>query len=225
MEKELNERKQLEKEKRRLLRELRAIQNETAIPEDDDYESDFGQPTIMEVEAENQENFDNLRPAATISTESPQKLTKASSEPEQSELTLRTPEASQKMIVEEDGFLEGEEEGSMKKKARRKWTKEKPKEESKEVSIQQVENTNLLGSPPRIRGYKTPAKEGSAIVIRSLASDAKASKNRWLQKKIEEKEQGDDWLSIVKERMPIDILVQICVANVIEEQTRLVDIS
>ena len=106
MEKELNERKQLEKEKRRLLRELRAIQNETTIPEDDDYESDFGQPTIMEVEAENQENFDNLRPAATISTESPQKLTKASSEPEQSELTLRTPEVSQKMIVEEDGFLE-----------------------------------------------------------------------------------------------------------------------
>ena len=88
-----------------------------------------------------------------------------------------------------------------------------------------MENTNLLGSPPRIRGYKTPAKEGSAIVIRSLASDAKASKNRWLQKKIEEKEQGDDWLSIVKERMPIDILVQICVANVIEEQTRLVNLT
>lgn len=211
----MNERKQLEQEKRRLLRELRAIQNQTTIPEDDDYESDLGQPTIMEVEGENQENFGNLQPAS-VNTESPQKLTKASSEPEESELTMRTPDVSQKMMVEEEG-----EEESMRKKARRKWTKEK-KEEFKEEVASQVENGNLMGSPPRIKGYRTPAKEGNAIVVRSLTSDVKVSKNKWLQKKIEEKEQEDDLLNIVKERMPIDILVQICVANVIEEQTRLV---
>ena len=213
MEKELNERKQLEIEKRKLLRELRELQNEGAIPEDEE------SSTIMELESENLEKFEKLQP------ESPQKLIK--SEPEDIDFGLRTPEDSNRMLTEEDNV----EEMSLRKgekKSRRKWTKEK-KTESRikegEVPVpSRKASDNLKSSPTRIQGYRTPAKEGSAIVLKSLASDAKGTlkKNKWAQKKIEEREDEDDWLNIVKERMPIDILVQICVANVIEEQTRLV---
>ena len=210
MEKELNLKKQLEREKRKLLRELRKIQNDGVLPEEDQ-----GLNDSIAMELEN-EALDNLR-----NPESPRQYENIPSNKLEVEEEVTTPKSSKRMMVEDEDALSSEKNAPVEslRRTRKKWKQNGSIEENTNGEIA-ISN---MRSPSRIKGYRTPGKEDNGLVMRRFNTDKQtAHRNRWTQKKNKIKEEEDDLLTIVRERMPIDILVQICVANVIEEQTRLV---
>ena len=174
---------------------MRQIQNEETISEEEG---------AMELEDQELEN-----------PYSPERLYK--DENHKIEEEISTPKQSTAMILEEEGGKSIEPNISKSGKiTRKKWNEETKVEEN----IPKKE-TNSFTSPNRIQGYQTPAKEANKTNINNIHSDVGLRKrNKW--HKIGGESEEDDIFNIVKERMPIDILVQICIGNVIEEQNRLV---
>lgn len=201
----------MEKEKKKLLRELRKIQNDGVLPEDD---RDLNDSMTMELE--------NDAINAIRNPESPRQYENIPSEKIEVEVEgVTTPKSSKKMIVEDEDALSSEKDVPIKslRRTRKKWRENGTTEENMNGEIAM----SNMRSPSRIKGYRTPGKEEVGIIMKRFNTDNQtAQRNRWTQKKNEIKEEEDDLLTVMRERMPIDILVQICVANVIEEQTRLV---
>jgi len=198
-------RKQLEIEKKRLLKELREIQNDGAISEP---ESDADKLNLMELENINLEN-----------PHSPERLYKDTGDKIEEE--IKTPEQTTAMILEEEGGQPIERDVLVKPERimRKRWN-----EEAKEENKPRSSTANGFISPQRIKGYQTPAKEANILNVNTQSSETKLRKrNKWQQKVGGENDDENDIFNIVKERMPIDILIQICIVNVIEEQNRLVN--
>ncbi len=121
---------------------------------------------------------------------------------------------TQRMNIEDEGGIAIQQTVSFQENPvmRKKWSKDDEKNNEDSQKERKIAN---FGSPSRIQGYKTPTKPGNQ---EKVESERKERKKKW---QIEDNEE-DEIFNIVQEKMPIDILVQICVANVIEEQNRLV---
>ena len=206
-----------------MLKELRAIQTTGAILEQDEKVSEKGEDQHVEMDLEgiNSFNFPSIQRADSIAFE----RTEVQDQ-------FNTPRASRFL---EEGSIKTHENGTIRtdKRSRRKWKDGANLElRFREDEGSQATTLNNRESPPRIKGYRTPMKEENFVLLKGTSQvKSQIRKSKWLERRIDaredeeqyqEEEEEDNMFKLVNERMPIDILVQICVANVIEEQTRLV---